>query len=374
MSFIGLRCRAEQADESLAEKLTTGHQDCWRVFLPCLLRCKDTEREDVMRIQSLILGLILGAIAGCSSVSSGPATQPADGLIYYMPKKDIRVTVVRDAGKTTVTVGATSAYADYEKPFSLNYEKSLLARTELKVGISTMGLLTSTKSVTTPAVGDALKNLASSLGAMKALSAPPTVVDKCPDGTFTHIYSLPVDRKADDNPCGLKVDITSLFTAAKGDASTLNQSGGIGHGASGVFYRQERPYLVHVFDAAGKGVNTSEIVLSPSESSVHFLPVARTAFAVNTADFAFTDGVPTKFDQDSDGEIVAALKIPADVIGAYFAAIGKVFGDRKDVSEKEASALVAQTQLDLARQKFTECLDAIKKKDDVLIQSLGCGK
>jgi hypothetical protein len=328
-----------------------------------------------MQLQTLVLLILAGVVTGCSSLSSAPVSKSAEGLIYYMPRKDIKVTVVREADKTTVTIGTTGAYADYMRPFVLSYEKSLLARTELKVGVSTTGLLTSTKSVTTPGIGDALKNLASSLGALKGLSAPPTKPVECPKGTFTHIYTLPLDSKGIDPPCGLKVDIKPMFKESKEeDVAAAGKSPGGSSGSSGIFYRQDRPYLVHVIDPSGTGVNTSDVVFSPSESPIRLLPVARTMFAINTADFAFTDGVPTKFDQDSDGEIVAALKIPADVIGAYFEAIGKAFGNRKDESDKEAAALLAQLQLELAKDKFKDCMEAIKKGDDTLVQTLGCGK
>ncbi|WP_431103077.1 hypothetical protein [Roseateles noduli] len=325
-----------------------------------------------MRIFKLILLLGIAALTGCSSLSSRPATEAKDGLIYYLPKKDIRVTVVREGAKTTVTIGTTSAFADYKKSFILDFEKSLLARTELKVGVSTAGLLTSTKSVTTPGIGEALKSLASAKGAMRGLAFAPPKEPDCAEGTTTHVYALPLKRAVGDNPCGLTVTITSLSEGlVKQDAPALKQADASGYGASGVFYRQDLPYLVRV---AGAGVDSSDIVLSPSESPVRFLPVARAMFAVNTSDFAFTDGVPTKFDQDTDGEIVAALKIPADVIGAYFAAIGKAFTDRKTVAENETAAVAAQLELELAKIKFKECIDAIKKGDDALVQTLGCGK
>lgn len=327
-----------------------------------------------MQVHTLVLLALASIVTGCSSLNSAPFSKSEKGLTYYMPKKDIKVTVVREESKTTVTIGTTDAYADHEHPFILNYERSLLARTELKVGVNTAGLLTSTKSVTTPSIGDALKSIASSLGASKRYSTLSTEQTECPKGTFTHIYTLPLDSKI-DQPCGLKVAIAPMFKVSKEESLLMARKPAEGlPGSSGIFYRQDLPYLVHVIDQSGKGVNTTDVVSSPSESPIRLLPVARTLFAINTADFAFTDGVPTKFDQDSDGEFLAALKIPADVIGAYFEAVSKAFGDRKDASGKEADALLAKLQLELTKEKFKNCMDAIKKGDDTLVQTLGCGQ
>ena len=94
----------------------------------------------------------------------------------------------------------------------------------------------------------------------------------------------------------------------------------------------------------------------------------------NEADFGFVDGMPTKYDQEVDGELVALFKLPAEVIGAYFGAVGKLFDNFKARDTKEAEVLAAATKADLAKKKYDACLDAIKNKNDTLIAQLECGK
>ena len=316
-------------------------------------------------------------LAGCASIDSTPTDKPDDGLVYYMPKKDVMVTVVRDAAKTTVTVLATSAYADLEQPYVLNFKRNWIGKNEIAVGISSTGLLTSAKSTTTSGISDALKNLASSISYAKGLSAPPTTAPDCTVGTFTHSYTIGAEIPAKSQPCGLTVKITrvakSKFSGDVKEAQTppkpKNQKN------SGIFYRQEETYRVDVVGDEGQhAVNTSAYLLSPSQSPVRFLPIEKTLFASNQADFGFIDGIPTKYDQNADGELIGLLKLPADVIGAYFAAVGNVFDSLKSNSSKEVEALTANVKLELAKMKYAACIEALQTKDDTLIQQLDCGK
>lgn len=326
------------------------------------------------------LPLVSAMLTGCASIESTPVDQPGDGLVYYMPRKDILVTVVRETAKTTVTVASTAAYADLERPYVLNFKRNWLGKNEIEVGVSSTGLLTSTKSTTTSGVGDALKNLASMLGATKAMAAPPPpVAAACPAGTFTYVYVISDGGKASSStqPCGLNVTIariaSSKLSADVADAHTPPKPKK--QGVAGIFYRQEEAYRVDVVGSANQHpVNVSATLLSPSQGPVRFLPIEKTFFASNKADFAFVDGVPTRYDQNADGEIVGLLKLPADVIGAYFGALGNVFSAFKETNNKESEALVASLKLELAKKKYDACVKAIEAKDDATIQQLECGK
>jgi hypothetical protein len=319
----------------------------------------------------------LASLSGCASLESTPADVPGDGLTYYMPKKDIKITVIRDTAKTTVSIESTSAYPDLDRPYVLNFKRNLIGKAELKIGINTVGLLGTAKSVSTPNIAEALKNLASSLGAMAGLAAAPAADAACPTGTFTYIYQASDSIGDAEQPCRMTVTMSRIAKsklldgAGSGNASLKAKE----NGGSGYFYRQEEAYRIDVDGTeSGAATRNSAIVLSPSQSPVRFLPVTKTLFASSTADFTFTDGVPIRYDQDADGELVALFKLPADVIGAYFLAVGKILGDKADASTKESAALLAGTQLEMAKLKYKECVDAIKSKDDVLIQKLGCGK
>ena len=138
---------------------------------------------------------------------------------------------------------------------------------------------------------------------------------------------------------------------------------------SGIFYRQNEPYLVK---AEGPGINMQQLVFSPSFADTAFLPVKKTFFADNEADFTFTDGVPTKYKQSTSGEAIALVKLPADIFSAYFAAIGSVFDAFKTNDTKEKDALTQSMKLELAKLKYDACIKAITAKDNDALKSLGC--
>lgn len=191
--------------------------------------------------------------------------------------------------------------------------------------------------------------------------APVLGVNTCTrDGDHVFRYETAGPR----TPCGITVNISrAVAPGVKGHNKAADKA------HSGVFYRQNEPY---VMTATGQGFNEAAVVYSPSNAETLFLPVAKTFFANNEADFSFRDGVPTKYKQETEGEAVALLKLPAEVIAAYFKAVGGVFDSFKSNDQKEAAALNASVALELARQKYAACVDAIEQGDEDLIKSLEC--
>ena len=142
-----------------------------------------------------------------------------------------------------------------------------------------------------------------------------------------------------------------------------------GKTTAGIYYRQNEPYLVTV---KGSNLSASTIVFSPSQSSTYFLPVSKTFFANNEAEFELEFGVPTKYKQETGSELLSLLKLPADVIGAYFAAVGQVFDNFKAADTSETAALTESLKLELAKRKYEACIQAIKDEKPARIKELGC--
>lgn len=325
----------------------------------------------------LVILILAMCVGGCASINSERATDKSEGLVYFLPKKDVLVTVVKktEASKvvtTTVTIASTAAFPDLEQPYSLNFNRNLVGRNAMNVGVSSLGLLSSAKSTSTSGLTDALKNLAESAGmlASPGMAAAPAVPPPCADGTHTFLYT--VDGGPKSNACDLKITIDRLSsaTALPAGANVPGNPTAADGSKAGVFYRQEQAFKV---TAEGAGIKVTTVVLSPSLSPTRFLPIAGSLFASAEADFGFVDGMPTKYDQNADGELIALLKLPADVIGAYFGAVGRLFDAFKARDGKEIEMLAASTKAELARKKFDACLEAIKSKNDALVTQLGCG-
>ena len=320
-----------------------------------------------MKATRNFLALLIFGLASCSSIKSieGPSEGDTDGLTYFMPKKDFLVTVTVKSGSVEkVVLGSTPSYPDLSKQYLLRHGGNVFGKNTLDVVVTEQGLLSSSKSTTQSNVTDAFKNLASSLGSLKTFSLDTKVANDATcttNGDHTFVYKETGKYSA----CGMSIEIQKKMNVTEQAPSAKEANSEY----SGVFYRQNIPYLV---TASGGGLNVASIVFSPSESPTHFLPVSRTFFSNNVADFGFTDGVPTKFKQETEGEAVALLKLPADIIGAYFAAIGSVFDSFKSNDSKETAALTESLKLELAKKKYDACIAAIKANEDTKIKELAC--
>lgn len=320
-----------------------------------------------MKLATLALAFTTLGLASCSSIKTveSPSSKDTDGLTYFMPKKDFIVTVtIKDKKADKVALGTTASYPDLSKQYLLRHGGNAFGKNTLDVGISESGLLTSTKSTTQSNVTDAFKNLATSLGQIKTFGFQESLESSAActtNGDHTFVFKASGSYKACDISIVIakQVDDSGIASHSK-DGSTEH---------SGIFYRQNIPYLA---TASGGGLNVAAIVFSPSESKAHFLPVSRTFFSNNQADFGFVDGVPTKYKQETEGEAVALLKLPADILGAYFGAIGSVFDSFKSNDTKEAAALADSLRLELAKKKYDACIAAIKANDDQKIKELAC--
>jgi hypothetical protein len=322
-----------------------------------------------LKATRIFLALAVFGLVSCSSIKSieEPSKGNTDGLAYFMPKKDFLVTVTVKGGNVEkVVLGNTPPYPDLSKQYLLRHGGNVFGKNTLDVVVTEQGLLSSSKSTTQSNVTDAFKNLAASLGPLK----PSHLITKtASDATCTtngdHTFVYKVAGNYPSSACGMSIEIKKQMT----DTEKVSTSKSANAEYSGVFYRQNIPYLV---TASGGGLNVASIVFSPSESPTRFLPVSRTFFSNNAADFGFTDGVPTKLKQETEGEAVALLKLPADIISAYFAAIGSVFDSFKSNDSKETAALTESLKLELAKKKYDACITAIKTNDDAKIKELGC--
>ncbi|MBI4997233.1 MAG: hypothetical protein HZC22_10110 [Rhodocyclales bacterium] len=320
-----------------------------------------------MKLATLAVAFLALGLASCSSIKTveSPSAKDADGLTYFMPKKDFLVTVtIKDKKVEKVALGATASYPDLSKQYLLRHGGNAFGKNTLDVGISDSGLLTSTKSTTQSNVTDAFRNLATSLGQRKSLGFERALDsgEACTtNGDHTFVFKASGSYAA----CGIKITIEKQID----DSGMVSHSKAGNTEHSGIFYRQNIPYLV---TATGGGLNVAALVFSPSESKTHFLPVSRTFFSNNNADFGFADGVPSKYKQETEGEAVALLKLPADILSAYFGAIGSIFDSFKSNDTKEAAALAESLKLELAKKKYDACIAAIKANDDQKIKELAC--
>ena len=379
----------------------------------------------------LLSFLAFSALGGCASVTSTSLSTETEldtpfGLTYYLPRRDIAVEIDMadvdgDLLPNSVTITGTEVYADRSKSFVLNHEANVLADNKVTVKVSSSGLLQTTTASSTSQVEEALVELAGSAANVGGLMGIK------PDGKETHVcrragkytFILPPEglknmdtgvTKTQFVRCGVIISVKKLdeeFDSFQEHQDNEYVEDGKRH--SGIFYRQERPYLVHARVGEENSVilEQSTIITSPNRSATHYLPISRSFFADSKATFTFEDGMPIDYDQDDKSEVVGALIIPAKVIGAYFKAAGELFTAFSSNQENQVKLLESEKKLELAKgnaerdlafaklkaendaqlatakaelqfqlaiRKLDLCIAAVEAENDDLVKELECGK
>jgi len=306
-----------------------------------------------------------------------------DGLVYRLPKRRIKVTLTVDADAAkppTVSVETTEPYPDLDTRFTASFRRNQVGTNDLNLVVSDKGLLGSATSETTSKLSEVLQGLAGVVGTLKpaaiaARTGSKDALAECKTpAVYTYIFEPAITRESpsvkNTGFCGLTITTTLLGGAALG-TSTPRLEKAFTQSQSGLFYRQPLPYSVEVTVA---NQQFPFVVMLPNGidtdgGPIQFLPVARSLFGHNKATLTFADGVPTGYQESVDGEAIGLVALPAQVVGAYFEAIGKMFTARKGVKDTETSYDAAVVTLAVQQQKTKKCLQAVSGGDSDAIKA-----
>lgn len=286
------------------------------------------------------------AATGCASISSSPLGNgaTASGLVYFLPKKAIKVdyTVPADGKRSTLTIAPTEAYPDLKHRYVATFNRNFVGKNELDITVSDKGLLTTGNATTTSQIGEILKELAGAAGTFPMTAA---LRDKpqqpcSATGTYSTVLRLEDFASGRADFCGIEFRLldapVSAATPAR-DAPT--PVAGPESMSTGFYYRVNRPFTLEVTYDSTRPAERYLMIL-PDESTTHFLPVERALFANAKSNFTFKDGMATTYKQEAESEILGIAKIPASVLESYFAAVGKAFDSRKGADTNERQFLL----------------------------------
>jgi hypothetical protein len=309
-----------------------------------------------------VLMVLATVTAGCASVVSVPNPNDAEGLTYYLPKKDFLVSLKVTATDRTLSVETTPAYPDDKHRYVIHFGRNLAGKNELDIGVTPSGLLTSAKSTTTSSFSDVLKGLGGLAAAMSVTRAAAAPGPCTAQGTYSIIVG----------PGATKVTFCRDFTITVASLSTqaFNAAAAPADAQrAGVYYRNALPYTVSVDDTTSTAGPRTFVLFSPSEAKPQYLPIERTLFANNEATLTFEDGMPKGYKQSADGELVGLAKLPASVVAAYFDAIGNAFDQRKGALTNETEYLKAVQAAELQRLQLEQCKAAVASGDQAAIKA-----
>lgn len=341
-----------------------------------------------MRIRALLCvsaSLVLTSCAPVQSVklkttaSDSTGEGPSTGLVYHLPLMDFVLSVtVADGGKPpTPKVTLSDPYPDSSAAYVLLPGRSQGTNANLDLGVDANGLLTSTSVTTTSAVDDILKNLAATVavrnsGLLSSVHGIQGVAPQIPvtpnkpcttAGTYVSVVSLK-EMSQPHSICGV------TFTLDSNEPwGTVLPPANQEKRQARVYYRQLRPVRITATLDENPQERIGYLLLIPDPSQVSALAVPRTFFADNTTAMTFKSGMPTEYKPQANSEVLGALKLPADVIGAYFGAFGQVFSAFGDAKGKEAAAAKAALGLQTQQYKDELCLQALAAKDEPVISA-----
>lgn len=324
---------------------------------------------------SRAIAIILAAdVAGCATVLSTQEEKPApplDGLVYWLPKRDIQITVNFTKGNLkSIAATSTAAYADLSTgPFVAQYGRNLIGKNELTVSVNSAGLLDTESTTKTTIQLDELVAALTKINPASAHVAENTPrPTKCSgvDKTGDLVYTFRV--KADDPDASFQIPgttnckISVTIGKPSGEVGVdTKMTGGKAH--SGFFYREMKPVDVTT-KLEGDETRFSDVVSLPNWGPTRFLPLPRALFADNSANVTFAEGVPTKWTTSTDGDAIALFKLPAEVIKAYFAAAGAILSARGGDLTAQASYLQNYEKLLARQQSLAACKAAIAGGSD----------
>lgn len=348
-------------------------------FITALTDCRSTRvrrgasrsrmNGAAFRFAPIFLCAVGTSLSGCAGLQSTKVENGSviEGVAYHMPMRYFILTVERASGASVKAEWAVSdIYPDASQQYALRFNPHLIGKTEVSIEVNSSGLLGSAKTK----VSDSAAALATvtripgfkSKGAQQSRTCTAT-------GTEVFVYDAAIEATVCDDVQIAIAKLPSPKIDSSKKVADFRDAGTAGSLQSGVFYKQERPYLV---EATTQNITRSKIVLASNDSPVVFLPYGKTLFAANDGQITFSNGIPTSFTQSTDGEFVALLKIPATILSAYFTAVGNVFDAFSSREAYKQSNALERYKLSLAAYKLEKCKDAFEKKDTEAMKILEC--
>ncbi len=361
------------------------------------------KRNSWLRV-ALVAATVTILCNGCAVVSSYRTNMQAPeekGVSYYLPRKDVIVTLTIGDDKTATTfsfsVATTEAYPDTEHRFLARYHQSWIGADTLKVGVNTKGLLASTTSADFQSQLPTIMANIAKAAALLTAAKPIETTEECKctaKGSYSELFKLDKKAKRHNSAtgtledaydsatdtwnytslCGYSVKIEHLSVAKpKGKGlEGISECSGAEYcsGYTGFFYRQLEPYLVTINeDSKCKLPIQQAVVFSPTNAPLELLPIERGLFANANISFEFEDGSLKSYQQIKASEISAITALPADIASAYFSAIGNMFSLRTTAVTNQANYDKAIAGLLLQQEKTKACTAAIAAKDQAAIDA-----
>ncbi|MES1949754.1 hypothetical protein S4A8_02813 [Salinisphaera sp. S4-8] len=345
----------------------------------------------------------LVALCGCASIQSEhlnkSPSDSAEGLVYYMPKRDfiIQQTIGQPGTPISFEITPSPAYPDRNRAFGLHRRQNFIANNNDTLSVSQLGLLETIDSKSDPQIEATLDKLAPAaipkdLNTIN-IDSGSTGGDEieCEEGVHTFRLEVrkthplcngyqaearvidspksggsdtnndPGDSESEDSPRSGGSDTNNNPDDSKSDDSGLSSTYKSGkHNV--IFYRQEQAVEVTITNSSTKQKTVkTQIHYSPSGAPIRALEVAKGFFADTNNNFGFKDGLLISANYKKDSELATLLTAPAKLIGAYTGALSQILSGLRNPARDRVAVMQEETQRNLLRAKIERCRAALEK-------------
>jgi len=161
--------------------------------------------------------------------------------------------------------------------------------------------------------------------------------------------------------------LTQESARKEGYSTDFKQESDQGDSLKGLLYRRLLPYIISVSMKNGNEYipMQSSLVMLPNKGPVSLLPYSAGPFVRTVYDVKFNDGILTQWDQNKPSELLAAVRIPIELLKAILSGPAEIIKLRFDLSNENKKLLEAQkTEIEAAKalQDLRDQINAQKIK------------
>ena len=347
----------------------------------------------------LTAGLCAAGVAGCVSTigssydTKGSATGPISGVPYSLPKVMLEVALVRDADGISVEISEPIYVGDPKATYVLKYMRRGSSKDTFNVSVDPRStLLVSVGGEAEDQTAQAIVAIAQAVGGVVKPEAAVTSPSRQVFYQSTFDPARDTGRVNTDLAAALEQEVKAAIT---GDCVTANRAadraaGAVGHKSKtagapevipetnascrlsdkwpagvfsisvdykafayeggvvaapcteGICTRMVHPAILSV--RAGEREISSQIFSMPNDSAAVAVPLSRATFVKSTHAITLSNGLVATTQTTKDSEVLAAAKIPFDILKAVFAAPAELVQLKVNLTNTEKTLLLAEKE------------------------------
>ena len=320
------------------------------------------------RSWSLIAILMIAvSFSGCSLAvlesshsPNGQVSQPGS-IGYFLPKGLVHFSVTGSQAQGWTIVASSKIVPDRGQFYTLTYNASPLSDDQVKINVSTEGLLESIDVTVADKTGDIIVKLAQLAKEAAKLSALGL------EGRAPKPKELVLDQDIDpDNSEELKnLNEKLKIFGLKAIIDPLGHDMQINSGPRenrGVYYRPLIPYRVTIstLEGAEKMVCKSEILSLPNGAPIMAVDVTRACLVTKVTKLTFDKGTLKAVDINKPSEVSALVDIPINVVKEVVSIPGELIKFKIDTSKSATDFYTQKLAEEKARD---ELINYIKERE-----------